>query len=124
MFRAVVVNQDRRHQQGASTLTMQFVRMSPPTRRPTRTRSSTRPRTPRPQDAETKLAISLDKELGKQKILERYLNMAPLGNGVYGIFAAASSTSASRPRNLTLAESALLAGMVRSPSEFDPTPTA
>ena len=80
-------------------------------------RWSPRPRTPTPRkiarDASTRSQI--EKELTKDQILERYLNIAPFGNGAYGIFAASQVYFSKEPKDLTLDEAALLAGMVKAP---------
>lgn len=67
---------------------------------------------------------------GKQKLLEMYLNQIYYGNNAYGIWAAASRyfgkdlTSPAPKDQLTIAEAALLAALVRSPSGLDPTQVA
>ena len=67
---------------------------------------------------------------GKQKLLEMYLNQVYYGNNAYGIWAAASRylgkdiTSLAPGDQLTIAESALLAALVRAPSALDPTQVA
>ncbi|HET9649474.1 MAG TPA: transglycosylase domain-containing protein, partial [Microlunatus sp.] len=69
---------------------------------------------------ELRYAIALEKRLTKDQILERYLNIAYYGEGAYGVEAAARhyfSTSASK---LTLAQSALLAGLVQNPDANNP----
>ena len=64
---------------------------------------------------------------GKEKLLEMYLNQVYYGNSAYGIWAAASRyfgkdlTSAAPQDQLTVAEAALLAALVRAPSSLDPT---
>ena len=108
-------------QQGASTLTMQFVRM-------TLTASASTPRevvdatkdTNQRKIAEIKYAMQIEKEMSKKDILVGYLNAAPFGNGAYGIAAASQVYFQKQPKNLTVAESALLAGMVKAPSGFNP----
>jgi membrane peptidoglycan carboxypeptidase len=115
-------NQDSEQQQGASTLTMQVVRM-------TLRDSATSPQdvldataaTPKRKIAEMKYAIRLEQTLSKPQILERYLNAAPFGNGAYGIQAASQVYFGKKAKDLTVAESALLAGMVKSPTGNDPT---
>ena len=59
-------------------------------------------------------------QLTKDQILERYLNIAPFGNGAYGIYAASQVYFGKQPKDLTLAQAALLAGLVKAPSTFDP----
>ncbi len=69
---------------------------------------------------EAKLAISLEEQLTKDEILERYLNIANFGNATYGIQAAAQRYFSVNASDLTLAQAALLAGVVQSPSRWDP----
>src|SRR5690349_877427 len=120
--RALVNNNQGGAKQGASTLTMQLVKMS-------LAYSATIPQdvidatedTPTRKVTEMKYAMQLEKELTKQQILERYLNSAPYGNGSFGIYAASQVYFSKQPKDLTIAEAALLAGMVKAPSGFDPT---
>src|SRR5204863_5730895 len=53
-------------------------------------------------------------------ILEHYLNVAYFGHRAYGVYAAAEVYFSKRPADLTVAEAATLAGLVRAPSEYDP----
>jgi membrane peptidoglycan carboxypeptidase len=120
--RAFVNNKSGKSQQGASTLTMQTVRMS-------LAYSATNPQevvdatkdTPKRKVTEMKYAMQLEKELTKGQILERYLSTAPFGNGAYGVFAASQVYFKKKPKDLTVAESALLASMVKAPTAFNPT---
>ena len=120
--RAFVNNNQGGAQQGASTLTMQYVRMS-------LAYSASSPQevvdatadTPERKVAEMKYAMQVEKELTKDEILTRYLNMAPFGNGAYGVYAASQVYFNKKPKDLTVSESALLAGMVKAPTTNDPT---
>jgi membrane peptidoglycan carboxypeptidase len=120
--RAVVSNQNGKSQQGASTLTMQYVRMS-------LAYSATNPQevidatqdTPKRKITEMKYALEVEKELPKDQILDRYLNVAPFGNGAYGVYAASQVYFSKKPKDLTVAEAALLASMVKAPTAFNPT---
>jgi membrane peptidoglycan carboxypeptidase len=122
--RALVNNNNGGDKQGASTLTMQLVKMS-------LAYSATSPQevvdatedTPTRKVTEMKYAMQLEKELTKQQILERYLNAAPFGNGAYGVYAASQVYFKKTPKDLTVAQAALLASMVKAPSGFDPTTT-
>ena len=67
------------------------------------------------------LALWLESRFTKQDILELYLNRVYFGGGNYGIAAAAHSYFAKTPQELTLAEAALLAGLIKAPSYFSPT---
>ncbi|MFK3983678.1 transglycosylase domain-containing protein [Micromonospora sp. NPDC050397] len=108
-------------QQGASTLTMQLVRMSA-------TYSAADPETVIAASEHTKerklremrMASVLEAHLGKDEILQRYLNLAPFGHGTYGVSAASRFYFGKRPRELTVPEAAVLAGLVKSPSFYDP----
>lgn len=66
------------------------------------------------------LAIRLEEGLTKEEILERYLNTVYLGAGSYGVGTAASRYFGISVSELTLGQSALLAGLIRSPSATDP----
>lgn len=69
---------------------------------------------------EARYALQLEKELSKDEILHRYFEIAYFGNGVYGIGTAADFYFKKAVRDLTLTESAELAGMVQNPSRFNP----
>jgi penicillin-binding protein 1A len=69
---------------------------------------------------EASLAMGLEETLTKEEILERYLNTVYFGNGAYGIGAAAKRYFGKPPSELDLAESALLAGIIRNPNTLDP----
>jgi penicillin-binding protein 1A len=66
------------------------------------------------------LSLRLESRLGKPRILEIYLNKIFLGHGAYGVAAAASRYFGKRLDELTLAESALIAGLARAPSRYSP----
>lgn len=66
------------------------------------------------------LATRIEASLRKSEILELYLNRIFLGNGAYGISAAARRYFDKRLDQLTLAESALIAGLARAPSRYNP----
>jgi len=123
--RAFVNDQAGGDQQGASTLTMQLVRqvISYSAKTPQEVVDAT-DKTPARKLREMKLAIALEKKLTKPQILERYLNIASYGHGAYGIFAASHVYFNKDPKDLTLPEAALIAGLVKAPSTNDPaTPT-
>jgi penicillin-binding protein 1A len=69
---------------------------------------------------EARYAIALERERTKREILELYLNEAYFGNGVYGIGTAAEFYFGTKVDQLTLAQSALLAGLIRAPERYDP----
>ncbi|MDP8958097.1 MAG: PBP1A family penicillin-binding protein [Actinomycetota bacterium] len=70
--------------------------------------------------SEAALALRLEEGLGKEEILERYLNTVYFGNGAYGVGAAARRYFGKDVGQLTLAQSALLAGLIRAPAATDP----
>jgi membrane peptidoglycan carboxypeptidase len=69
---------------------------------------------------ELALATQYEKTHSKDEILERYLNIAYYGDGAYGINAAAHHWFSTSPAKLTVKQSALLAGIVKNPSYYDP----
>ncbi|GIH18209.1 penicillin-binding protein [Rugosimonospora africana] len=124
--RAMVANQKSGEtEQGASTLTMQYVRQAIEysASTPQEVVDATSD-TPGRKLREMKIALSLEKKLTKQQILDRYLNIAPFGNGAYGIYAAAEVYFNETPDKLTLDQAALLAGLVKAPTAFDPVTTS
>jgi penicillin-binding protein 1A len=70
---------------------------------------------------EVVLALWLERKFSKAQLLELYLNRVYFGSGAYGIEAAAQRYFGKSARQVTLAEAALLAGLVRSPSRLAPT---
>ena len=69
---------------------------------------------------EMKLAIELEKKYTKDQILEGYLNIVFFNRDAYGIEAAARHFFSTSAKDLTLPQAALLAGLVNSPSFYDP----
>jgi penicillin-binding protein 1A len=67
------------------------------------------------------IAFWLEAWLTKDEILSRYLSSVYFGDGIYGLRAAAHHYFGRDPENLTLAQSAMLAGMVQAPSRLAPT---
>ncbi|MGF1474406.1 MAG: transglycosylase domain-containing protein [Geminicoccaceae bacterium] len=67
------------------------------------------------------LAIWLETRLSKDDILTLYLNRVYLGSGTYGVEAASRKYFGKSARDLTLAQSALIAGLLKAPSRFAPT---
>ncbi|MBS1119175.1 MAG: penicillin-binding protein, family, partial [Deltaproteobacteria bacterium] len=66
------------------------------------------------------LAVRLERELTKAEILSIYLNHIYLGHGAYGVGAAARTYFGKEVEDLTIAESAMLAGLVASPTKYAP----
>jgi penicillin-binding protein 1A len=69
---------------------------------------------------EARLAYQLEKEYPKDKILEMYLNTVYFGQGAYGAEAAAKTYFSTPAQDLKLTQAALLAGVIASPSTYDP----
>jgi 1A family penicillin-binding protein len=69
---------------------------------------------------EALMAIWLEAHLSKDQILTRYLNHVYLGDGAFGMAAAARLYFDKTPGDLTLPEAAMLAGLIQAPSAFDP----
>ena len=66
------------------------------------------------------LSLQLEKKLSKDQILEAYLNTIPLGGNVYGVEAAARYFFEKNAKDLTLAESAFIAGLTQAPTTYSP----
>lgn len=69
---------------------------------------------------EAKLAFQLERRFSKEEIITMYLNTIYFGNGLYGITAASERLFGKLPADLTLAESAMLAGIVKNPRDNSP----
>jgi penicillin-binding protein 1A len=67
------------------------------------------------------LAVRLERELTKAQILSIYLNHVYLGHGAYGVGAAAEAYFGKEVEDLTIAEAAMLGGLVASPTKYAPT---
>ncbi len=112
MARAAVVNLDRGEvTQGGSTITQQYVK---------NTFFRNAPRTFKRKARELRLAIEIERRYSKDEILDRYLNTVYLGQGAYGVKVAAKIYFGRPVSSLTLREAALLAGIIKAPSFFDP----
>ena len=96
--------------QGGSTITQQYIKNALLTPEVSLDRKM----------QEVSLALGIEQTLSKQEIFERYINTAYFGNGAYGIGAAARRYFGKEVSALTLAESALLAGLIRRPNALDP----
>jgi penicillin-binding protein 1C len=94
---------------GASTLSMQLIRLSCPRRRDLTTKG-----------IEAFRALQMEQQLGKQEIISLYLNRAPFGANLVGIESAARRYFARGGHDLSLGEAALLAGIPQSPTRFNP----
>ncbi|MDO5700547.1 MAG: transglycosylase domain-containing protein [Bowdeniella nasicola] len=96
--------------QGASTLTQQYVE---------RYYVGTTKSIPG-KAKEAILALKIDRQQSKEEILENYLNTIYFGRGAYGIQVAAEHYFGKDAADLTISESALLAGVIPAPSVWDP----
>ncbi len=96
--------------QGASTITQQLIKNTHLSSEKTLARKV----------QEIFLARRLEKQMTKQEILEAYLNTVYFGNGAYGIAAAADVYFSKDVSELTIAEGALLAGIIKTPSTYAP----
>ncbi|MGH3902493.1 MAG: penicillin-binding protein [Pseudonocardiaceae bacterium] len=108
--------------QGASTLTMQYVKnyLLYAVARNAAERAAAVESSPTRKLREIQAALQLEKQLSKDEILARYLNIVFFGHNAYGVASAARTYFNTTPDRLTIAQAALLAGMVRSPSTYDP----
>ncbi|MCW0211933.1 MAG: penicillin-binding protein [Pseudonocardia sp.] len=121
--RAVVNNSNGGAQQGASTLTEQYVKnydLYVAAKTDAEREAAVAPSYAR-KLKEAELAISLDHELTKDQILTGYLNIVYFGHGAYGVQAAAQTYFGVDAAQLDVPQAALLAGMVQSPAQYDPT---
>src|SRR5688572_8446038 len=110
LVRAALANMGRVKSQGASTITMQVARNVYLSSEKTFTRKL----------YEVLLTFKLEHLLTKDQILEIYMNQIFLGNRAYG-FAAASEAYFGKPmKDLTIAEAAMLAGLPKAPSAYNP----
>ncbi|HEY7769515.1 biosynthetic peptidoglycan transglycosylase, partial [Longimicrobium sp.] len=107
--RAMRDNLRGRRRAGASTLTMQTVRLLRPL-----------PRSWGGKARQAAWALRLDAHLEKRAILEQYLNRVPLGQAAVGVSAASSLYFGASARELSLGQAALLAGIARAPSRDNP----
>ncbi|MBY8888473.1 transglycosylase domain-containing protein [Streptomyces sp. PTM05] len=123
ILRALGTNaQDGGVAQGASTLTQQYVKnvfIEEAGDDPKAVAEATQQTIGR-KIKELKYAIQIEKELGKKQILSNYLNITFFGEQAYGIEAASERYFSTHAADLTLGQSALLAGLVQSPTGYDP----
>src|SRR3954469_2702332 len=110
MLRAAIANLGRAKSQGASTITMQVARNVYLSSEKTFTRKL----------YEVLLTFKLEHMLTKDQILEIYMNQIFLGNRAYGFAAAADAYYGKAMKDLTVAEAAMLAGLPKAPSAYNP----
>lgn len=113
IFRAAVkiIKSGGKTMEGASTLTQQFIKNTELTPERTITRKI----------REALLAYKMETILTKEQILERYLNFIFFGHGYYGVKTAASGYFHKNLNELSFKEIAMLVGMPKAPSSYDPT---
>jgi penicillin-binding protein 1A len=110
-MRALVADlRGRSLKQGGSTITQQYVKNVYTNKERTITRKV----------REAILANQVDREFDKEEILFRYLNTIYLGEGAYGVGAASENYFRKSVKDLTLSESAMLAGIIPAPSLYEP----
>jgi membrane peptidoglycan carboxypeptidase len=121
LVRAVLHNGRSGTVQGASGITQQYVKnllltqaTTPAEQRAVTEQTLTR------KIHELRLAVALEKKLSKDQILERYLNTVNFGDGAYGIGAAARHYFSVEAQNLTVPQAALLVGILKSPTNYNP----
>ncbi|MER6049030.1 transglycosylase domain-containing protein [Streptomyces sp. NPDC001793] len=108
--------------QGASTLTQQYVKnvfVEEAGDDPDKVAQATQQTLGR-KVKELKYAIKLEEKLGKRKILQNYLNITFFGEQAYGVESAAQRYFSKHAKDLDVGEAALLAGIVQSPTRYDP----
>ena len=111
IVRAALKNLTAGHvRQGGSTITQQLARNG----------FALKQKTFRRKVLEIFLARQIEDHFGKQKIMELYLNRIYFGGGMYGAEAAARGYFGKSARNMTLAECATLAGLIKSPNRLSP----
>ncbi len=108
--------------QGASTITEQYVKLAD-VELAGQDKTAQAAATEKSIDrklTDARCAIALEKTLTKQQILTDYLNIAYFGEGIYGVGTAAEYYFGVPIQKVTLAQAALLAGLVNNPTAFDP----
>ncbi len=110
--------------QGGSTLTQQYVKLvllyDAQARKDTTAVEAANNRTLSRKILELRYAVALEKQVSKDDILERYLNLAYYGDGAYGVEAASQHYFGVAAKDLSLPQAAMLAGLVRNPNTTDP----
>ncbi|MGW1342450.1 penicillin-binding protein [Kribbella sp. NPDC002412] len=122
-LRALLRNQSQGSvQQGGSSITQQYVKLSlvAKARTPEEIQAATAETYER-KVAELRYAIAVEKQYSKDEILNRYLNLAFFGDRSYGVEAAAMHYFGVHAAKLNLPQAALLAGLVKNPTGYNPT---
>ena len=122
-LRAFVTNQaNAGTTQGGSSITQQMVKMTLVNQAKTQAaRVAATDDTYQRKIKELRYAIAFEQRYPKDWILQRYLNIAYFGDGAYGVEAAAQHYFSRSASQLTLRQAALLAGLVKNPTGYDPT---
>src|SRR6478609_1773257 len=122
-LRALVTNQASSGTvQGGSSITQQMVKLTLVQQADTKAeRKAATADTYQRKLNELRYAIAFEQHHSKDWILERYLNIAYFGDGTYGIQSAARHYFGVNAKKLNLRQSAMLAGLVKNPTGYDPT---
>ncbi len=124
VLRASVVDSLGDSTQGASTLTQQYVKnVLLQTAVATNDKAGAKAavaQTAERKLRELRLAVGVNRTMTKQQVLEGYLNIAYFGENSYGVQTASERYFGVPPAQLSLPQAALLAGIVRNPSGYDP----
>ncbi len=107
--------------QGGSSITQQMVKMTLQLQGSKEQREAATADTYQRKFNELRYAIAFEQKYSKQWILERYLNIAYFGDGAWGIESAARHYFSRPAAKLNLRQAALLAGIVKNPTRYDPT---
>ena len=111
VLRSVVNNiKNRSFKEGGSTITQQLVKNT----------HLSGEKTFKRKISEMRLAVELEKKYDKNEILEKYLNTIYFGSGAYGISEASKTYFEKTPDNLSVNEAAVLAAIVKAPSQYSP----
>lgn len=123
MARAVVNNATGGSTQGGSTITQQYVKnylVNVLHRNDRAAQAQDKAADVGRKLKEARLAVTVDHQQSKERILTGYLNVVSYGSRIYGVGAAAQHYFHTTADRLTIAQSALLAGMVNNPTLYDP----
>ncbi|MFS3127722.1 transglycosylase domain-containing protein [Nocardioides sp. Bht2] len=110
ILRAAFSNAQGNDQQGASTITQQYVKIL----------YLSQERSYKRKVREAIVSLKLHRQQSKEQILEGYLNTIYFGRGAYGIDAAARAYFAVPAKKLSVRQSAVLASVINNPTQFDP----
>jgi membrane peptidoglycan carboxypeptidase len=127
-LRALIRNTTSDDVQGGSSVTQQYVKMvqieACTAKGDTQCVKEAQAPTLERKIRELRYAIAMEKKFTKDQILERYLNIAYYGQGAYGVEAAARHYYSTSAEKLTLAQAAMLAGLVQNPDTVNPVRNA